>query len=71
MRIFRLENRKEKKNAEEERLMKSLLNKIRKEKDDILSIISDEKEIYFEDSNIQSDSLISRENINKIRRKKY
>jgi len=56
VRIFRLENRKEKKNAEEERLMKSLLHKIRKEKDDILSILSEEKEIESESIN-QSESL--------------
>ncbi len=56
MRIFRLENRKEKKNAEEERLMKSLLHKIRKEKDDIVSILSEEKEIDSESSN-HSESL--------------
>jgi len=56
VRIFRLENRKEKKNAEEERLMKSLLHKIRKEKDDILSILSEKKEIESESIN-QSESL--------------
>jgi hypothetical protein len=63
IRIFRLENRKEKKNADEERLMKNLLHQIRKDKDDIVSVISEESknDDYCHDSSgIQSSEGILR-----------